>query len=88
VSVRTDGMAGAAVRLIRTWDTLLGGAAASFANTVIKPRVTEMDESMTMSPEVIKGLFSQGVRPRACVDNVASVCRQLTVDVRRSLSRS
>jgi len=33
-----------------------------FANDVVAPKVREMDESETMDPEIIKGLFDQGVR--------------------------
>jgi len=33
-----------------------------FANDVVSPKVREMDESETMDPEIIKGLFDQGVR--------------------------
>lgn len=36
--------------------------AAKFAQTVIKPRVRQMDESMTLAPEVKQGLFENGVR--------------------------
>lgn len=33
-----------------------------FANDVVAPKVREMDENEMMNPEVIKGLFEQGVR--------------------------
>jgi len=33
-----------------------------FANDVVSPKVREMDEKETMDPEIIKGLFEQGVR--------------------------
>ncbi|KAJ3747170.1 acyl-CoA dehydrogenase/oxidase [Lentinula detonsa] len=32
-----------------------------FANEVVKPRVREMDENERMDPEIIKGLFEQGL---------------------------
>lgn len=34
---------------------------ARFAQEVIAPKVREMDEAEMMDPEVIKGLFEQGV---------------------------
>lgn len=33
-----------------------------FANDVVAPKVREMDENEMMDPEIIKGLFEQGVR--------------------------
>ncbi len=42
-----------------------GPPAAKFANTVVKPRVRQMDESMTLAPEVKQGLFENGVRVAA-----------------------
>ena len=33
-----------------------------FANDVVAPKVREMDENEKMDPEIIKGLFEQGVR--------------------------
>lgn len=32
-----------------------------FANNVVKPKVREMDENEQMDPQIIKGLFEQGV---------------------------
>lgn len=32
-----------------------------FANEIIKPRVRQMDEDESMHPDVIKGLFDNGV---------------------------
>ena len=46
-------------------EEMIRDSAAKFANAVIKPRVRQMDESMTMAPEVIKGLFENGVRHNA-----------------------
>ena len=37
-------------------------AVRRFANDVVAPKVREMDENEMMDPEVIKGLFEQGVR--------------------------
>jgi len=37
-------------------------AVRRFANDVVAPKVREMDESETMDPGIIKGLFDQGVR--------------------------
>ena len=34
-----------------------------FATDVVQPKVREMDEKEQMDPEIIKGLFDQGVRP-------------------------
>ncbi len=45
-------------------EEMIRDSAAKFAHSVIKPRVRQMDESMTMAPEVIKGLFENGVRFR------------------------
>lgn len=39
-------------------------AAAKYAATVIKPKVRKMDDTMTMDPEIIKGLFDLGVSKR------------------------
>lgn len=36
-------------------------AVQRFANEVVKPRVREMDENERMDPDIIKGLFEQGV---------------------------
>lgn len=33
-----------------------------FATDVVGPKVREMDENEQMDPEIIKGLFEQGVR--------------------------
>ena len=38
-------------------------AVRRFANDVVAPKVREMDENEMMDPEIIKGLFEQGVRP-------------------------
>lgn len=45
-------------------------AVASFANDVILPRVRAMDESGYMEPEVIKGLFDNGVRTKTLLFKV------------------
>ena len=37
-------------------------AVRRFANDIVAPKVREMDENETMDPEIIKGLFEQGVR--------------------------
>jgi len=37
-------------------------AVRRFANDVVAPKVREMDENEMMDPEIIKGLFEQGVR--------------------------
>lgn len=41
---------------------LIVAAVRRFANDVVAPKVREMDENEMMDPEVIKGLFEQGVR--------------------------
>ena len=41
---------------------LIAVAVRRFANDIVAPKVREMDENETMDPEVIKGLFEQGVR--------------------------
>ena len=33
-----------------------------YANEVVAPKVREMDENEMMDPEIIKGLYEQGVR--------------------------
>lgn len=37
-------------------------AVRRFASDVVAPKVREMDENEMMDPEIIKGLFEQGVR--------------------------
>lgn len=37
-------------------------AVKKFADEVVAPKVIEMDENEKMDPEIIKGLFEQGVR--------------------------
>jgi hypothetical protein len=37
------------------------GVVKQFAETVVAPKVREMDENERMDPEIIKGLFEQGV---------------------------
>lgn len=39
-----------------------------FANEVVGPKVREMDEKESMDPEIIKGIFEQGVRRFVVVD--------------------
>lgn len=34
-----------------------------FAQDVVQPRVREMDENEMMDPDIVKGLFEQGVSP-------------------------
>lgn len=40
-----------------------------FATTVVAPKVREMDENEMMDPEIIKGLFEQGVRVNSVIMN-------------------
>ncbi|PWN48832.1 putative acyl-CoA dehydrogenase short-branched chain precursor [Violaceomyces palustris] len=42
-------------------EEMLKEAVRKFANDVVKPRVEAMDEAEKMDPEVIKGLFEQGL---------------------------
>lgn len=42
------------------------GAVASFAADVILPRVRAMDDNSYMEPEVIQGLFDNGVSCAGC----------------------
>lgn len=49
----------------RPWSPrLTRGARAvkKFADEVVAPKVIEMDENEKMDPQIIKGLFEQGVR--------------------------
>jgi hypothetical protein len=43
------------------------GAVASFAADVILPRVRAMDDNSYMEPEVIQGLFDNGVGCAGCL---------------------
>ena len=55
---------------------IASASAAKFANTVIKPKVRQMDDTMTMAPDVISGLFEQGVREFALAFTVSVLhCR-------------
>jgi hypothetical protein len=40
---------------------------------VVAPKVREMDENETMDPEIIKGLFEQGVRLTSLSDIVCLI---------------
>lgn len=42
-------------------DAILCLLVRRFAQDVVAPKVREMDEAETMDPEIIKGLFEQGV---------------------------
>eukprot|EP00742_Colponemidia_sp_Colp-10_P004138 GILJ01004416.1.p1 GENE.GILJ01004416.1~~GILJ01004416.1.p1 ORF type:complete len:408 (-),score=62.38 GILJ01004416.1:52-1275(-) len=42
-------------------ETLLRDSAAKFAQTVIAPRVSEMDEKSKLDPAILSGLFEQGL---------------------------
>lgn len=44
-------------------EELLRETARRFSEEVVAPKVREMDESEKMDPEIIKGLFENGVSP-------------------------
>ena len=44
-------------------EDLLRETVLKFSTDVVEPKVREMDEAEKMDPEIIKGLFEQGVRP-------------------------
>ena len=43
-------------------EDLLRETVLKFSTDVVEPKVREMDEAEKMDPEIIKGLFEQGVR--------------------------
>lgn len=46
-------------------EELLRETARKFSEDVVAPKVREMDESEKMDPEIIKGLFDNGVRSQS-----------------------
>ncbi|KAJ1649221.1 hypothetical protein IWQ61_009621, partial [Dispira simplex] len=42
-------------------ELMLKEAVANFSNSVVKPKVTEMDEAEQVDPAVLQGLFDQGL---------------------------
>ena len=54
-------------------------AVKRFADEVVAPKVREMDENEKMDPEVIKGLFDNGVSLCLCLQSAIVSVRSLTL---------